>query len=78
MGDPLTFFGVSDALDIVWYHGANSKAQTRDALTGYYMMVEGDIMLRLVKKENVLFHHQVWLIRGRAWFIRKQRLFNQS
>ncbi|XP_064639693.1 protein FAM151A-like isoform X2 [Lineus longissimus] len=46
MGDPLTFFGVSDALDIVWYHGANTRAQTRDALTGYFMMVEGDVTLR--------------------------------
>ena len=37
---------MDDALDISWYHGANSKAQLAEALDGDYQMLEGDIQLR--------------------------------
>ena len=44
-GSPLDFFDKDDALDIIWYHGANSLEQLDEALDGDYMMIEGDIQV---------------------------------
>ena len=40
------FFNQSDALNITWLHAANSPEKLQEGLTGNYMMLEADVLMR--------------------------------
>ena len=40
------FFNLSDALNITWMHATNSPEKLQEGLTGDYMMLEADVLMR--------------------------------